>query len=127
MKKRNIYPKNFIKQLREQRGWTLRDLEELTGWSNQTLSNLELSKADLTWSKILRLADVFQCHPLEITEGPGNAAIVKDDQERALLRTFRSLENGARREFTHMVEKLKAGHGHGGATPQKNGEKEEKK
>jgi transcriptional regulator with XRE-family HTH domain len=67
MVSRNKYPKNYIKELREERGWKLRDLEIKTGWSNQTLSNLELSKADLSWSKIQKLAEVFEVHPLEIT------------------------------------------------------------
>ena len=107
MTRRNRYPSNFIKQLREDRGWTLRDLEQKTGWSNQTLSNLELSKADLTWSKILKLAHVFECHPLEITEGPGQAPVPQNDAERDLLAAYRGLEDGARQKFTHMMDALK--------------------
>jgi transcriptional regulator with XRE-family HTH domain len=100
MVSRNKYPKNYIKELREERGWKLRDLEIKTGWSNQTLSNLELSKADLSWSKIQKLAEVFEVHPLEITEGPASAI------EREILETVRGFADGEKRMFKHMLNTL---------------------
>jgi len=104
MRSKNPYPPNFIKQLREARDWTLRDLEEKIGWSNQTLSNLELSKADLTWTKILKLASVFECHPLDITAGPEAAIEARTEEERWLLKAYRSLEDASRRKIRQMVE-----------------------
>lgn len=99
---RGIFPKNFIKELREQRGWTLRDLEEKTGWSSQVVSNLELSKSDLTWTKLQRLAEVFECHELEITQGPA-VAVARDQQEQDLLARFRSFAEGEKQMFSHML------------------------
>lgn len=107
MRTKNPYPPNFIKQLREARDWTLRDLEQKIGWSNQTLSNLELSKADLTWTKILKLATVFECHPLDITAGPDAALEARTEEERWLLKTYRSLEDASRRKFRHLVENFR--------------------
>ncbi len=109
--KRGIFPKNFIMELRSAREWTLRDLENKTGWSHQTLSNLELSKADLTWTKIMKLAAIFECHPLEITQGPGTMTGPRDDKERELLRTYRGLADGEKQVFNSMVDGLKKASG----------------
>ncbi|MBL8713223.1 MAG: helix-turn-helix transcriptional regulator [Alphaproteobacteria bacterium] len=105
MTRKHSYPPNFIKQLREERNWTLRDLEERTGWSNQTLSNLELSKADLTWTKIQKLAEVFEVHPMEITLGPQLVAPM-DDRERELINMYRGLEEPAKRLFESLTENI---------------------
>ena len=106
MSSRNLYPSNLIKQLRDDRAWSLRDLEQKTGWSNQTISNLELSKADLTWSKILKLAAVFGCHPLDITGPLGEQPVPQNDTERKLLVSYRSLEVAARQKVIQLVEDL---------------------
>lgn len=103
MNKRDLYPKNFIKELREKRGWTLRDLEEKTRWSHQTVSNLELSKSDLTWSKMQKLAEVFDCHPLEITDGPEGIA-PKNTREKELLERFRGFSEGEKSMYLHMLK-----------------------
>jgi transcriptional regulator with XRE-family HTH domain len=89
------YPKNYIKELREARGWTTRDVAEKAGpgWHGQTVSKLELQKQELSWSKLLRLAEVFEVHPLEITEGPGHVAAPKTPQEKELLELFRNLQD----------------------------------
>jgi len=104
MVKSNKYPKNYIKELRESRGLTLRDLAEKTGWHNQTLSNLELSKADLTWSKIQTLATILECHPSDITDGPGELIAARDEKEKDLLSTFRGLDDSAKQMYLHTLK-----------------------
>ena len=99
---KKIYAKNYIKELRDERGLTLRDLENLTGWSNQTLSNLELSKAELTWSKITKLAEVFDVEPLVIMEG--HDGITQSQEEKELLEHFRKLEDSAKQMYFHTVK-----------------------
>lgn len=101
MNKKNMYPKNYIKFLREERGWSLRDLADKTGWHHQTISNLELSKADLTWSKILVLADIFEVHPSEITEGPVSA---QTEREKKALELLRNLGEDDQDELIGLAE-----------------------
>jgi transcriptional regulator with XRE-family HTH domain len=64
------YAKNYIKQLREARGLTIRELSEKLNTTHQNLSNLENSQVALTYETMEKLAMVFQCHPLEIAQGP---------------------------------------------------------
>lgn len=107
MNKRGKYPKNYIKELRENRGWKLRDLEDRTGWSNQTVSNLELSKAELKYSQLMKLAEVFECHPLEITEGPESQVMAQTQSEKELLEAFRGLDDSAKSMYLHGLRTFK--------------------
>jgi transcriptional regulator with XRE-family HTH domain len=63
------YPKNYIKEIRELRKLSLREVADSVGVAHQTISNLELSKADLTWSMVVKLANALHCDPLDITMG----------------------------------------------------------
>jgi transcriptional regulator with XRE-family HTH domain len=104
MKNRGRYPKNYIFELRDEREMTLRDIEEKTGWSNQTISNLELSKAELSWSKLKKLAEVFECHPLEITEGPSAQIMPKTEEEREVLELYRSMNDRGQDRLRGFLE-----------------------
>lgn len=86
--------KNYIKQLREDRKLTTAQLGELAGTTQQQISLLENSKRSLRWDWIVRLADALQCHPMDITEGPGGS----DPLERELIAKFRRF---------HETDKLK--------------------
>lgn len=97
--------KNYLKELREDRGLTLQQLAEKAKTSNQQISNLEKSKRRLTWDWIMRLAEALQCHPLEITDGPA-AILPKDEQERELLKKFRGFNDGEQKMFSHMLDSL---------------------
>lgn len=95
---------NYIKDLREARDWTLRDLEEKTGWSNQIISNLELGKTELTWRKMLKLSEIFDCHPIEIVLGPDNIETAYHSDEKALLSYFRTMPGTEQKRFIKMME-----------------------
>lgn len=105
MDKFGKYPRNWIKELREKRGWTLRELADKTGWHHQTLSNLELSKAELTHSKIKVLAGIFEIHPSEVTEGPGSVAIAHNETQSEALKIMQSMSD---REQELYLSGLKA-------------------
>lgn len=107
MRYRGKYQKNFIKELREKREWKLRDIEERTGWSNQTVSNLELSKAELKYSQLMKLAEIFEVYPLEITEGPASQVMARDDEEKQLLEVFRGLDDSAKAMCLHGLRTFK--------------------
>lgn len=95
--------KNFISQLREERGLTLQELAQKVGTTHQQISNLEKGRRRLSWEWIQRIADALECHPLEIIEGPA-AIIPKDEQEKELLKKFRGFDDSAKSAFKHMID-----------------------
>lgn len=83
MKKLGKYPKNFIKELREKRDWTQRELAERAGFAHhQTINNLENSIAALTHSHILKLAATLGCQPLDIIQDPANKKMVDQSADK---------------------------------------------
>lgn len=102
------YPQNYIKQMREQRGLSLRDLAEKIGVHHQTLSNLELSKAELSVAMAKKLAEIFECHPLDITDGPANVAPPATREEKELLEAYRNLTESEQARMLGYAEALKA-------------------
>lgn len=110
MDKLGKYPKNRIRELRKDKGWSLRELAKRAGFPHyQTLNNLELSRADLTHSHIIRLSDALGCHPLDITEDPSAQIITKDDHEKELLQAYRGMGDGAKETFLSISKAFKPG------------------
>lgn len=93
--------KNYIKEIRTERGLTLYSLAELVGTSHQQISLLEKSQRRLTWDWILRIADALQCHPSDITDGP---ALPHNAEERELLTKFRSMCPDDQHKYIFMAE-----------------------
>jgi phage repressor protein C with HTH and peptisase S24 domain len=60
----------ILKKLREQRGWTLKDLAERLDSYPQQISKYELGQTALTLDWIRRFADVFSVPPSTITDEP---------------------------------------------------------
>jgi transcriptional regulator with XRE-family HTH domain len=82
--------KNYIRQLREARGWTLQDVADKVGVKNPHISMLENGARGLSVEMLYKLAQAFEVHPLEITEGPvitQTPAVA----EAQLLKVFRDL------------------------------------
>jgi transcriptional regulator with XRE-family HTH domain len=103
------YPKNYIKELRLERGLTLDALAKRVGVTNPYISMMETGKRGLSWVMLRRLAAGLECHPMDITEGVGRVANASDitprsESEKTLLKTFRGLADGERRLFQHMLE-----------------------
>lgn len=76
------YGDNFIKFYREKKGLSTRKLANKIGTFNQTISNLELGKQELTWSWMQKLADALDCEPFNIVNGPS------DDELRSEILTL---------------------------------------
>ena len=80
---------NRLKEMREARGLTLRQLAALVGTANQQISNLELGKRQLTVDWLIRIAAALGCHPWEIVVEFEPFSL--DERERRMLENFRSL------------------------------------
>ena len=93
--------KNYIKEIRTERGLTLENLAELVGTSHQQISLLEKGQRRLTWDWILRIADALQCHSSDITDGP---ATPQTSDERDLLYKFRHMCPEDQHKYIFMAE-----------------------
>lgn len=82
--------KNYIRQLREARGWTLQEVADKIGVKNPHISMLENGTRGLSVDMLYRLARAFEVHPFEITEGPVSGTTA-DEGEKQLVGTYRSL------------------------------------
>lgn len=80
---------NRLQQLREARGFSLRDLAAKVGTSNQQVSHLELGKRQLTVEWMKRIAAVLECHPWELVEAFRPDTLTP--RETRMLAKFRSL------------------------------------
>jgi len=58
--------KNRIKVLRIANGWSLEELAQRTGTTNQQISLLETGKRRLTVEWLLLLGEALECHPWEL-------------------------------------------------------------
>ena len=58
--------RNGIKQLREERNWTQRELAEAVGVSRQSINNIERERYVPSLELALKLASVFECPADEI-------------------------------------------------------------
>lgn len=80
---------NRLQQIREAKGFTLRELADRVGTSNQQISHLELGKRQLTTEWLMRLAAVLDCHPWDIVAETLPSGLT--DRERLLLQRFRQM------------------------------------
>lgn len=85
--------KNFLRTIRKQKNMTLQELADAVGTSNQQVSNHEAGKRKLTWEWIKRYSAALECHPLDITEGPGVDHGPKNAEEKELLDLFRQMKD----------------------------------
>ncbi|MDI1227375.1 MAG: helix-turn-helix transcriptional regulator [bacterium] len=95
---------NFIKQIRKERGLSSEALAEKVGTSAQQINHLENGKRKLSWDWIQKLAKALECHPLEITEGPGTVKPL-DEREKEFINMYRGMNEDAR----NMVEDVLRG------------------
>lgn len=129
---RKKHPKNYIKELREARELTLEDLAAKVHVTNPYISMLELGKRGLSWNMVKKIADALDCSPLEVTEGPLEGVVPKNEQEKELLKRFRGFSSGEQKMFSHMLDTFskekphsprKDNDGHDVSTPAKDGKK----
>lgn len=93
--------KNFIRELREARGWTLQEVADKIGVKNPHISMLEGGSRGLSVEMLYRLARAFGVHPLEITEGPISPE-TPEGAELELVRTFRELPSDKQRLYLSL-------------------------
>jgi transcriptional regulator with XRE-family HTH domain len=98
--------KNFIKDIRDDRGLSLEELAQRMNTTNQQISNLELGKRKLSWDWMQRLAGALECHPMDLVEGLPTA---ETKQEKELLDAYRGLSDGEQRMFGNMLKSLSDG------------------
>jgi transcriptional regulator with XRE-family HTH domain len=94
------YPKNWIKEIRDQRGLSVRQLADMTGISQPYITMLEKSQRRLYYDNIQKLAAALECHPLDITDGPGNMIVARNDREKEVLRIMRQMQEGEQETFS---------------------------
>jgi transcriptional regulator with XRE-family HTH domain len=106
MAMKSKYPKNYLKEIRTNRGMTLQQVADHVGVTNPYISMIELGKRGISWLMLKKLSAALQCHPLDITEGPGsqNTSAPCNDTEQQLLKTFRGLSDGEKQMFVHMLD-----------------------
>jgi len=77
------------KRLRNERGWSLADLERLTGIANPHLSSLERGTKQWLPHHLLAIAGAFGCSPRDLLPGEGESTTKFVVEE--LSPTFRAL------------------------------------
>lgn len=103
------YPPNRIRVLRESKDWTIRELAHRAGFNDhQTVSNLELQKAELKLSHMKMLAAAFGCRVIDIIEDPVDTVTTQDDAEREVLEQFRGLDDSAKQMLLYGLKASRA-------------------
>lgn len=69
---RGKYRKNYIKDIRIDRGMLLESLAAAVGMTNQNVSSIELSKSRLSIDQLERFASALCCIEADILYGVGN-------------------------------------------------------
>lgn len=77
--------KNYIAEIRADKGFSLELVAERAGTSHQQISNLEKGKRRLTWEWIQRLAVALECHPSDITDGPTTTPVARNAAQKKIL------------------------------------------
>ena len=97
---------NFLRVLRKSRGLTLQQVAEKVGTTNQHVSFHENGRRKLNWDWIQRYANALECHPSDITNGPGAEVRAENDEERTLLEKFRNLSEPEKKAMLQMSDAL---------------------
>lgn len=71
---------NNIRKLRQDRGWTIRDLSELVGMHFTNIARIERSERKLTFDSVERFANAFGVTPGEVIEDPFNQNVARVQQ-----------------------------------------------
>ena len=88
--------RNRIRELRKAKGLTLQALADRVQASNQHISHLESGRRRLTTDWIERLAEGLDCDPFALLDAKAEEIT---EQERLLLKVFRTLNEDQRKAF----------------------------
>lgn len=100
---KTMYMKNYIKEIRKSRGITQERLAEMMNTTQVTVQRHESGARRLKMDIVMQYANVLECHPSDITDGPTSVSVAKSDEEIELLRTFRGLSDSAKQMHLHML------------------------
>ena len=64
-----------VREIRIARGWTLRELGELSGVSLRVLVQLETGRGNISVKRLADLADAFGIHPAELLREPVDVTV----------------------------------------------------
>lgn len=95
--------KNFIKEIREERGISGPALADMCNMTQSNLSHIENGRNKLTWDHMQTIARALECHPMDLVEGLPQP---RGDDEKRLLNTYRGLAEGQKEMFSHMLKSL---------------------
>lgn len=90
--------KNYIRDIRRDRGMTQADLAEKIGVEPATVQRHENGKRSLTDDMIRKYASALECQVIHILEG---ITLPADDKERELLENFRRMEDKEQDLYLH--------------------------
>lgn len=96
--------KNFLREMRKSANLTQEQLAEMVGTTHPTVQRHENSKRKLTHEWITRYANALNCHPSDITDGPGTIMAATNEQEKSLLHMLRKMSEKDQDRFLNMAE-----------------------
>lgn len=93
-----------IRNLRIERGWSQDDLAHRAGYSDRSMiTRIEKGSVDLSHSKILLFADIFNVDPVELMGLSDADEVCLSPSENRLVRTFRLLDSADQEEVIRFV------------------------
>lgn len=93
---------NNIRKFRRARGWSLNELADKVGTTNQQISHLELGKRRLTVDWLMRVADALGCRPTDLAAIDSQV----NKREEQLLDLFRSLTPRRQKQVIDLAASL---------------------
>ena len=81
-----VKPGAALKRLRSERGWTLAELSQKTGFPLSTLSKIENGKMEVTIDKLLRIAVAFEVNIADLFGTPTNQYAGETSRRRSITR-----------------------------------------
>lgn len=93
---------NNIRKFRRARGWSLNELADKVGTTNQQISHLELSKRRLTVDWLIRVAAALGCRPTDLAALENQP----NKREEQLLDLFRSLTRRRQKQVIDLAASL---------------------
>lgn len=99
-----------IRQLRKERGWSQETLAKKTGYTDRSsIAKIEAGEVDLSQSKIVAFANVFDVDPVElmgIDDNAFGADLVRGEKEEQINYLFRLLTPEQQKLVTDLIESL---------------------
>jgi transcriptional regulator with XRE-family HTH domain len=93
---RKNYPRNFIREVRENKGLSSDELGQLVGCTGAHILLLETSQRRIYHDLVQRIAHALGCNEFDLIYGPGNRIVTECDIERDVLLNLRALDANAR-------------------------------